>query len=617
MLSGRVVTDPPLERYSRGSIETGVPVLSGRVVTETPVPIDGGLQEILIGAPDLMSGSIGFVQWDNIDALISSGLIVDEAAAYLIFFRIYVNGSNVLRTATTTTEDEDLAGPDLTEVCENYTEAFTVKAGNVEIIIPGPNADGTTQDSSEPYFWGDDVVTVGQIQEYLALSPEVLATTVFVIDNGENPAAYARGSITTGVPELSARVVALPAADVRSSRGSITTGAPELSARVITFPPPPELYCLDADNSDTTEILDRKDKVIKIFVEMADELDALLTSLPDGKSARPLLLDTPELRIDDSFFQGAGDISLRLDNRDGEFDDDQVGRYVQVWSLSFGSEKRSVFLGRVDSQTSSQLECTFTVSDLPVESLKREIPTRTVTQADFPNSRVSGVPVPVVFGRAIRLRCPHLDSGIVTDLYEPAEAGDTEVFISTTRGIAVGDKLFISPGELEVETGIVESVDGDEPSITFVEGLENDHPVEAVVAAADVVEDYLLGEGVWEGGNFSKVFRVYHEERALPELTCPDRRPSANLDSGEQDFTLDEQHHVQFADWYRNYFIEFLDEVGQILGGSLISSYDSEDNVVAIDLPARVRNYTCYRLRQYRFFDGSQTTPMVGMPLSD
>ena len=391
--------------------------------------------------------------------------------------------------------------------------------------------------------------------------------------------------------------------------GITASSSVEITARQA---PVLELYCIDPDRASTTGILSRKESGIKIFLEMADDLDSLSALLPDGRTARPLLADIPNVRIDDSFFEAAGDVTFRLDNRGGEFDEDMVGRYAQVWGMSFGAEKRSVFIGRISSQSSSKVEATLTASDLPVEALQREIPSRSVDQSAFPNSRVPGVPVPVVFGRAIRMRCPHLDSGIQATLYSAAAAGDTEIYISTVAGIAVGDKLFFSPGEVEAETGLVESIDTNEPSVTLDQGVANDHPEDAVVAAAEIVEDYLLGEGVWSGGNFTKVFRVYHDERALPEFTCHDRRPAATLASGDWGFELDQQHQVQFVDWYRNYFIEFLDADGEIVSSAVVTAYDPDDNTVEINLSSAATDYTCYRLREYRFFDGSQTTPHGG-----
>ena len=539
-------------------------------------------QEITIGAPDREIASFGFLEWWP-DLPLSAELIQGGLSAELSLFRVRSNGLNTCQLLGEGDSRGGFPGPDFTSEVEDNPSAFTIRAGDIEIVLPGPNA-GASQDPTEPYSWSDDVVTLAQVQAYIDLPGPQKAETVLIIDSGVSKAFF-RGSIETGVPVLSARVVAFQ---------------------------PPELYCLDPDNASTTGVLARGENGIKIFLELADELSGLFETLPDDQTARPLLTAIPEISIDDSFFRGAGDVTFRLDNRRGNFDDDQVGRFVQLWGLSYGREKRLLFIGRVSSQSSSPLESVLTASDLPVEALQREIPARSVDQSRFPNSRVPGVPVPVVFGRALRMRCPHLSPGIKTVLYNAAVVGDTEIFVSKVAGIAVGDKLSFSPGEAEAETGIVESIDRDEPSITLSAALTNAHAEDAVVSAADIVEDYLLGEGRWSGGNFTKIFRVYYNERALPEFTCLDRRPSATLASGDHNFKLDSQHRVQFADWYRNYFIEFIDEDGVTAGSSIIRAYNPADNTVSINLSSAAADYTCYRMREYRFFDGSQDTPHGG-----
>ena len=460
-------------------------------------------QELTIGAPDREIPSFGFIEWWP-DLPLSAALIQGGVSAELSLFRVRSNGLNTCQLSGEGDSYGGYTGPDFTSEVEDNPSAFTIRAGDVEIVLPGPNA-GTSQDPIEPYSWTDDVVTIAQVQAYINLSASQKALTVLIIDSGDSEAFF-RGSIETGVPELSGRVVAF--------RRSIETGVPELSARVVAFRPP-ELYCLDPDNASTTGVLARRENGIKIFLELADELTGLFETLPDDQTARPLLTAIPEISIDDSFFRGAGDVTFRLDNRGGNFDDDQVGRYVQLWGLSYGSEKRLLFIGRVSSQSSSPLESVLTASDLPVEALQREIPSRSVDQSRFPNSRVPGVPVPVVFGRALRMRCPHLGSGAQTTLYDPAQSGDTKVFVSSVRGMAVGDALFLSPGESEAEKGIIESVDLSEASITLAAALADDHPKGAVVSAADIVEDYLLGEGQWSGGTFTKIFRVYYNGTSI------------------------------------------------------------------------------------------------------
>ena len=555
-------------------------------------------QELTIGAPDREIAAFGFLEWWP-DLPLSAALIQGGLSAELSLFRVRSNGLNTCQLLGEGDSRAGFSGPDFTSEVEDNPSAFTIRAGDVEIVLPGPNT-GASLDSTEPYSWSDNVVTLDQVQAYINLTRLQKAETVLIIDSGVSEAFF-RGSIETGVPELSARVQAF--------RRSIETGVPELSARVVAFRPP-ELYCLDPDNASTTGVLARRENGIKIFLELADELTGLFETLPDDQTARPLLTAIPDISIDDSFFRGAGDVSFRLDNRGGNFDDDQVGRFVQLWGLSYGSEKRLLFIGRVSSQSSSPQESVLTASDLPVEALQREIPGRSVIQEVFPVARDSGLAIPVVFGRALRLRCPHINSSLSTTLAEEAFAGAREIPTFSIFSISAGQRLVLSPGEANEEVVTVETVSWQGVSLTLAAPLTNYHPVGADIASRDIVEDYLLGEGQWSGGNFTKVFRVYHNGRALPEFDCPDRRPAATLVAGNHDFAIDSQHRVQFQDWYRNCFIEFLNADGDIVGSSVVTAYDPSANTVEISLLNAAVDYTCYRLREYRFFPRQPSGPL-------
>lgn len=63
-------------------------------------------------------------------------------------------------------------------------------------------------------------------------------------------------------------------------------------------------------------------------------------------------------------------------------------------------------------------------------------------------------------------------------------------------------------------------------------------------------------------------------------------------------------------DWYANFVIEFYN--GDVLQGAIpIESYDSEMNCVTLNA-VNALNYNNYRLRGFRFFDGSQDYPWPG-----
>ncbi len=483
-------------------------------------------------------------------------------------------------------------GHDLVASWEQRNPALIISQGDLEVRIPGPDFPGNTvRDAGETYIWRPPQADYADLIQFFFADLDTTQPVTFFLATADEPVSI---DADTG--------------DYVAAEGSFSQAAAEL-----VKPLNSDLYCLDTDRSSTTGILasQRQRSGVKVFLEIANTLEDLSELLPDGYTARPLLLDIPEIRIDDSFFAGAGDINFRMDNRGGEFSPDQIGRYVQLWGLSYGSQKRSLFVGKINRQNSDVIRAALTASNLPVEALQRQIPGRTVSQTSFPDSRVPGTVVPIVFGRAIRHPCPHLDSSIETSLYEAAAAGDTELFISTVSEVAVGDRLYLSFGEAEQEIVTVASIDIEEPSITVTAGISNGHFEGAAVTAADVVEDYLLGEGRWSGGNFTQVFRLYHDERALPMFTCQQMVNPVALAAGDHDFALAAHLRVQFRNWYRNYFIEFLDSNDDVVGSAIIAGYDPDDNTVAINLSAAV-SFSCYRLREYRFFDGSQETPHGG-----
>lgn len=534
-------------------------------------------QEKVIGVGSESSNSDGSktLEWTNQGA-IDTDLIASAGDLTRLVVTQFGGGTAAFVTS----------GPEMSEAWELSPKAITIEAGSLRLVFVGPNTPGNTiQDGSEPYTWrpadGSDMQQF--ITNYRLLSQTEKNATRLILD------------------------------DDLSLSAEIRAGNPETRA-VATAGKLQELYCIDPDFASTTGILNGADKEIKIFVEVAEKLEYLYEALPDGEIALPLLNDIPEIRIDDSFFSAAGDVRLSFDNRDGDFSRDRVGWYAQLWGMSFGAQKRLLFTGRVSGQTSSRLTAELVVSDLPIESLQREIPGRSLTQESFPNTRSPAVPVSIVFGRAIRLPCPHLDSGIRSALHTAAAAGDMVLSIFNIAGVVVGDRLSLSLGEVEAEIVTVAAIDLNSHSVTITQGLANAHLEGASVAASDIVEDYMLAEGVWSGGNFEKVTRVYHKEMALPEFICPDVRPAMTLAAGDHDFQLDPQHQVQFGDWYRNYFIEFISTMDgeEIVGSAIVKSYDPAANTVSITLTSPATDYTCYRMREYRFFNGSQATPHGG-----
>ena len=257
---------------------------------------------------------------------------------------------------------------------------------------------------------------------------------------------------------------------------------------------------------------------------------------------------------------------------------------------------------------------------------------RVIDEKTFPSSRSIGTPVPVVFGRALRHRCPHISFGNEIELAGNQEAGRNNIIVSSVVGVGINDLLVIDVGSTDVETVRitgVRSVDGSHV-LDIDPALAHNHNNGTPVTPLGVRQDYLLGEGVWgdpviegrPGGYFEEVYQVYHNERALPEFSCPENFQHDPLPAGTTQFTLDPVHRVQLRDWYRNYHIQFIGEDGEVVeaevGGvtykaeSDITRYNPDDNTVQIDLPGGAPNFTCYKMREYKFFDGSQDKPFPG-----
>lgn len=258
---------------------------------------------------------------------------------------------------------------------------------------------------------------------------------------------------------------------------------------------------------------------------------------------------------------------------------------------------------------------------------------RVIDEETFPSSRNIGTPVPVVFGRALRHRCPHISFGNEIELVGNQEAGRDTIIVSSVAGIGINDLLVIDVGSTDVET--VRVTDVLLVSGSYVLQLEvvlaHNHNNGTPVVPLGVRQDYLLGEGVWgdvttdviPGGYFEEVYQVYHNGRALPEFSCPENFQHDSLPAGTTQFTLDPIHRVQLRDWYRNYHIQFIGEDGEVVEAadvdgvmhkaeSDIQRYDPDNNTIDINLPHGAPNFTCYKMREYKFFDGSQDEPFPG-----
>ena len=122
------------------------------VAFETRAPPPAGVLETVVGD----GGTSGTLAWNpRPRPLIPASLVDGGGAAYLDQVSINSIGDYSLQTASSASGGSGFtAGPELTSRWENYAEALTISASNVEIVIPGPNFAGfTRRDTSEPYSW--------------------------------------------------------------------------------------------------------------------------------------------------------------------------------------------------------------------------------------------------------------------------------------------------------------------------------------------------------------------------------------------------------------------------------------------------------------------------------
>jgi len=675
-------------------------------------------QSFTIGAPSSIEVSNGSIGWEDFDRTfrIAAPLLPNSALEYYLGSFNFRTGANfnVYITDNPTADERGFrSGQDLVSSWEQNPVAIRLIAGDLSLVIPGPDASSTSRkDPTEGYSWFVYELSTAVstfVTAYNALSAAEKAATQLILNDGTD--LYIQGGVTTGIPEAEAALT-LGDPPILYFQGSTKTGVPSVSA-ALRLTDPPRIFCLDPDRSDTGAPGTGGDGA-RIFLELAPSIDMLAPDLPAGADARPLLQHIPQIRSDNSLVGSTGDINFSLDNRDGDFSYDLIGSFVRIWGFSSG--KRQLFLGQISAHQISGNSAEFTASEIPASVLEAQVARRVISRETFPYSRALGAPVPVVFGRALRHRCHHISFGNASEIEADVEAGESLLIISETHGIAVGDLLQVGGIEtvrvddlltvrdsnvLQVSPALQAGYPG--ASLTADRTPKPQRVRGAVVLPLGTREDYLLGEGVWgnpgvadfPGGRFNEVFRVYHSGRALPEFTCPESvsprslpetkfdsavRPAVaggsgrgararaitvdgggniaevtwespgaeyaagdvlQLSQGEVSgeyaltdadltdggalnnlasvgirpqlrFTLDPQHRVQLPDWYRNYHIEFISAAGAVTGSADVIRYDPDENTVSFSLPGGAEAFTCYRLREYRFFDGSQAEPFSG-----
>ncbi len=176
------------------------------------------------------------------------------------------------------------------------------------------------------------------------------------------------------------------------------------------------LFCLEADRADGRPL--GRERGAKVVFELSASLDGLLDAPAPGDPlfpgyAKAKLAEIPEIESDSREFRNQVSVQVVLL---GDFDD-LTGHYGQVWDMS-GDRASLAFSGQVTRHLAGVGAATLTLSDIPVESINAQVPARTVEAESFPGTRDSGATVPVVVGRALRHRCPHLASGYELQLAE-------------------------------------------------------------------------------------------------------------------------------------------------------------------------------------------------------
>ena len=188
----------------------------------------------------------GKTYWDGA-VLIDAALIQNSATAYLrrveqVFIAVGFAGIRISISATATGTASD-AGPEFSDLFEQYSGALTFDDGINSVVIAGPAHSGSTlQDPTEPYFWvpNNGIALNSFVQGRSASSPGITLT----LSDGQAVAASEsriRSVMESGVPEVDARVRVTPPVvagpvDARI-RSVMESGVPEVDARVRVTPP--------------------------------------------------------------------------------------------------------------------------------------------------------------------------------------------------------------------------------------------------------------------------------------------------------------------------------------------------------------------------------------------
>ena len=152
-------------------------------------------------------GSTDWLQWVGNYGNIDAGLVVPDEDAPLAVLLISNNSTRneVLRTGTTSGSN---IGPELTDAFEQFGTAIILRAGSLELVLPGPDhssVSSTDDDQTEPYRWKVPAAKKTEIQTFITAynalpQADKAATTVTLRDSLPVTLTIARddSSITEG-----------------------------------------------------------------------------------------------------------------------------------------------------------------------------------------------------------------------------------------------------------------------------------------------------------------------------------------------------------------------------------------------------------------------------------
>lgn len=286
-----------------------------------------------------------------------------------------------------------------------------------------------------------------------------------------------------------------------------------------------------------------------VYVELS-KMTQPTGTFPTGQFFERRILEVPRLEEAElsSRFGIAGfqRVSLVVDNSDGLFNSlNMQDAYTRMFFIDADGNTTREFKGRVTDWTLSHratlnfedIDTIAITQDLPKRSLNELVEAEKIADGTFASVVVAndlGKPIPIIFGRAIKVSLLYVKADETNRLY-----------------------------------------------------------------------DYIIGEGEGlNGNNFQTVFTVYRNDQALDNIEgtmAAATSTTLTLESADQ----------RPDSWYKYWWVEMLtgNAAGQITN---ITAYDSALNKLTVATWGITPTSGIYRLREWRFYNGSQASPYDG-----